>query len=229
MKLARKRNLHLLSSKNDFEKAVKKTRSKSKKKPSDSFLVWKCKNCGRIFKNRYSNVKWHGSNCPFCSIGKEQRITHLYCEYIFDQKFEINKQLNEIFDKKVISEKLEHHNTHIDSFCSLKFKNREIKLAVEYNGLQHRNNKKGWKAFKFLTHNNGELNEWKELIARDQAKVNLFKKFNALDYFLIVVSRKIRRNDRMGYIIKEFKDQSGVTIEKEYIDWKKLYFRDYKN
>ena len=227
--LAQKRNLRLLSSSEQFEYSIKNTRSKDRKKPSDAVILWQCKKCKRVFKNRYSNVKWHGSGCLFCSIGKEQRITHLYCEYIFNQKFEINKSLMEIFCKEGIPEKLNHHNIHIDSFCILKFQDRVIKLGVEYNGLQHQNSDEGWEAFKFLSHNRCTLSDWQGLIERDKEKVNLFKKFNVNDYFLIVVPRRIRRNERFNYIIEQFKLQTGIRIEKEFKDWKTLYFTEYES
>ena len=224
LELARERNLLLVSSYQDLEDSIIMTRTDDKKKPSDAIILWRCKKCKRLFKNRYSNVKWHGSGCSYCSIGKEQRITHLYCEYIFNQEFEINKPLDEIFYSAKIPNKLSHHSIHIDSFSSLNFQDQIIKLGIEYNGLQHNNSKEGWEWFKVLSHNKCTLNEWKDLIKRDLEKIKLFRNFNNENYFLIVVPHRVRRNDRLYYIIKQFKLLTGISIKKKFIDWKRLYF-----
>jgi len=226
--LAQNRNLLLLSSKEEFEHSITMLRDKNRKKPSDSFFLWQCKKCKRIFKNRYSNIKWHGTGCPLCSIGKEQRIAHLYCEYIFNQKFDINKSILEIFNIEDIPDQINHHNIHIDSFCVLKFNDRVIHLGIEYDGLQHQNSKEGWETYNFLSHNNCTSKDWKKLIERDELKVHLFRRFNIFNYYLIVIPYNIKRNKCFQYIIDQFKLKTRISIVKEFIDWKDLYYNELK-
>lgn len=227
--LARLRGLKLLSTENDFKRAIASSRLAGKN-PSDVLLKWKCKECHHEFFNRYSNIKWHGTDCLLCNTGKEQRITHKICEYIFgdyllfNKSFTVGKSMVEIFQIDKLPLSLRHSNVHVDIFGILKIGDRRIVLAVEYNGQQHEDSKEGLKSYNWISHGS-KYNEWRNQIQRDRDKLMQFKNYNDKDYYLIVVSHKIHRNQRLNYIVNEFEKQSGLKLDKvKSIDWCNLYY-----
>ena len=137
--------------------------------------------------------------------------------------FESDYLLNKIFQKKDIPTVLSHHNVHVDTYAILKIENRTIKLAIERQGRQHQDSEKGWQAYLGVSRNSGTYSEWRKLLERDNAKAELFKKFNDKDYYLIVIPHIIEPNKVFRYLIDEFKVQTGINIKKRPINWKSLF------
>ncbi len=232
--LADLRSLELISDKEAFEKAVaesiKRTSNANRKGRADyAILVWKCTDCEREFKNSYYNIR-DGSSCPICNIGKEQKLTHLLCEYLFkdyikDANYFISeKQIIEIFPLKDLSKTLRHHNVHVDSYAVLEIGGREIILAIEFNGQQHEDSPNGWQFFQRVSKFKGTYKEWRKLIERDKAKIQIFEKYNDSDYYLIVVPHKIKRSARLNYIMNEFQSHTGIALNKQIVDWRRLFY-----
>ncbi len=137
--------------------------------------------------------------------------------------FESDYQLIKIFQKKNIPKVLSHHNVHVDTYAILKIENKTIKLAIERQGRQHQDSEKGWQAYLGVSRNSGTYSEWRKLIKRDNAKVELFKKYNDENYHLIVVPHIIEPNKVFRYLIDEFNMQTGIKIKKSPINWKSLF------
>jgi len=237
--LADLRSLELISDKEAFEKAVaesiKRTSNTDRKGRADyAILVWKCTYCEREFKNSYYNIR-DGSSCPICNIGKEQKLTHLLCEYLFkdyikDANYFISeKQIIKIFPLKDLSKTLRHHNVHVDSYAVLEIGGREIILAIEFNGQQHEDSPNGWQSFQRISKFKGTYKEWRKLIERDKAKIQIFEKYKDSDYYLIVVPHIIKRSARLNYIMNEFQSHTGIALNKQIVDWRRLFYNKSKH
>jgi|GEM_PF-165133 len=87
----------------------------------DTQLKWKCKE-GHIWKAIPNNVK-KGAWCPVCSQGVSERICRKYFETIFGKKFQKTRP-NWLRGTK-------NHKLELDGYCE------ELKLAFEYQGVQH--------------------------------------------------------------------------------------------
>ncbi len=86
-----------------------------------SKLEWECNN-GHAWKAIPISIK-RGSWCPECSSGKSERICRMYFEAMFDKKFPKSKP------SWLVSPK--GYRMELDGYCE------ELKLAFEYQGLQH--------------------------------------------------------------------------------------------
>ncbi|MCK4238579.1 MAG: hypothetical protein KAX33_05605 [Candidatus Lokiarchaeota archaeon] len=229
--LAESRNLKLLSNKSEFNEALKESLEKTGRNDY-GVLKWKCLDCNHVFLNSYYNIR-DGSSCPMCNMGKEQKITHLYFTHIFSnylktgETFRVDVPLTEILPIGELPNNLKHHNVHVDIYGVLQIGNKMFFLAGESNGEQHEDSEDGWESFQKISRFKGTYKDWQELIKRDKLKVKMFKKFNTLGYYLIVVPHNIKRKDRYHYIIGEFESQTGIKLKNiDYIDWRSLFFNN---
>ncbi len=219
----------------DFDNAINDVKSKGERN-AYALLVWKHKDCGHLFERSYGNFI-RTFSCPKCTQQKNQKITHGYCEYIFDQQFKVEERMKDIFpvDENPEIKKL-HANVHIDIFQNLGLKDKEgnlIKLGVRYNGKQHDDSPEGWEAMKGIAKHPDakpgskiykELwSQWRKLIETDKIKADVFENNKGEGYYLIIVDYRIPPNQRQQFIIDEFERQTGIKLDrKDSIDWRKL-------
>jgi rubrerythrin len=191
-------------------------------------LRWKCKECGHVFERVYENIKRSKTKhyCPSCVSSVDQQITLEKTEETFQgyitQNFESNVQLYKFLpDRNLLMgeyQVLSHGNIHVDAYGVISVNGKEFKIAIEHNGIQHysleaytnlvrgRDIKRGI----YKTDKEYEI-MFNAQIARDRAKVKLFKDLNEKGYSLIVVPYKISPAKRKGFILQEFIKQTDVN------------------
>lgn len=228
----------LISTKKQFKDAINEAKSKGKRS-NYAYLEWRHE-CGHEFIRTYHNFIRYFS-CPKCNQWKNQKITHIFCEYAFDCPFEVEKSMRKIFNIEKNPEiKDLHDNVHIDIFqelSDLRDKNGNIiMLGVRYNGKQHDNNPEGFDTYKKIV---GSPNEeyrserwrflwknWRKLIKTDEIKRTIFVKNKKYGYYLIEVDYRIPPSLRLSYITSEFERKTGVKLpNKENVDWRELLYK----
>lgn len=151
-------------------------------------LIWQCGKCGTIW-NALPKSVIHKSWCPNCSSGKTERKVRKILEEIFNTKFPTSRPnwlINPLTKSKM----------HLDGYC------RKLKLAFEYNGVQH------YSYTKFFHRDYQEfLNQQK----RDIYKNILCK---AKGITLIVIPYTIGTEKLRDYIVTEYKNVTGETVYK---------------
>ena len=119
-------------------------------------------------------------------------------------------------------EKISHPNVHIDISGVININGQNIKIAVEYNGKQHydfptyeamiRKQDIGRGIYKTTDQ---YLEQWNALVARDNAKEELFRELNSQGYYLVVVPYLKKAKVRVSFIwnefLKQFKRQTQLT------------------
>ncbi|TXT62162.1 MAG: hypothetical protein BAJALOKI3v1_660021 [Promethearchaeota archaeon] len=205
----------------------------------DAILTWKHEDCGHVWENTYNNIKRNVGNCPKCD-GQyiNQKITNEICEYIFkelgyiENNYQIEYGLTKIFPEL---EGLIHANVHVDGYVELNIEDKNgnlIKLAIEYQGQQHDPDPKiGFEAYKAVSKQldvvegtkkySKVYKPWRDLITRDEDKVDHFEKNNKDGYYLIVVDYNVDPEDRLDFIISKFEELTKITLSKiPYRDWR---------
>lgn len=109
---------------------------------------------------------------------------------------------------------LTHKNVHIDILGSILFNGKEVKIAIEHQGPQHKSldayirmNKPRDLKNNIIKSDADYEADWNNLVTRDKAKVKLFKELNKAGYYLIVVDHTIAKKDRAAFIWKSFLEQ----------------------
>ena len=110
-------------------------------------LLLNCKICNHIFRNSFNNINCKDQGCPYCSSYKSEKV----CRKYFEDKFKVHFE-------KVYPEWLQ--GLELDGY------NEKLKLAFEYNGIQH------YKIDGFFNKNNEDL---QKIIARDKIKRKILK------------------------------------------------------
>ena len=138
-----------------------------------SNLLWECEDCNRTWEATPANVI-RGTWCPYCShIGEES------CRSIFEEIFKVE------FPKKrpswLVNEKT-GRRMELDGF------NQELKIAFEYNGLQH---------YTVVNPFHSSEDDLKSSIERDVLKANICKEQGIT---LIIVPQLRMKLDGFPYL-----------------------------
>ncbi|GAG81705.1 unnamed protein product, partial [marine sediment metagenome] len=113
----------ILTSKDTYLKLI------NNKSPSKIILEWKCGiKSHKPWRARVSAIQ-QGHWCPECSKGLYEEICRWYFEKIFKSEFPTTLIKNILPNYK--------GKMHFDGFAILNLDNSVIKLAFEYNGIQH--------------------------------------------------------------------------------------------
>jgi hypothetical protein len=165
---------------------------------------------------------------------KNQRRTHAIAEAAFGDyiiKIDDEVGLTDIIRDVAINpaykdyrKQMEVSRMRIDTYIELNIKDKNgkyIKLAIEAQGNQHHNNKKGLKTFLNLNHFKEEKGEaerrrlrdkWLVSLKRDALKVNAFENNNDDGYYLIEVYHEVDVHDRAAHILEELYKQTDVDL-----------------
>ncbi len=171
------------------EDKYKNTREKSK---------FQC-HFGHIWETYIYNVYSEKSGCPYCSTGNNEMISIFIINNLFNTKF--------YKTRSVLPSKLE-----LDGY------NKDLNLALEYDGVQHT------QEFKNYFHKVGSLEEQQN---RDKLKI---KECNDLDITLIKIPYTYNTFDTIkDFIISELEllDKYKLIYNKD-LDWDKLKKEFYK-
>lgn len=153
------------------------------------------------FKCKYShewnteiyNVYSEKSGCPICNINLNENR----CKFILETIF------NKLFDK---TRKI------IDNGLELDMYNEELKLALEYNGIQH------YQEHKKHFHKNGGFIEQ---LQRDEYKIKFCKENNI--NLIIVDYTKNSLITIKDYILEQLQILNYTYLDPDKINWKKIY------
>lgn len=236
------KGFEVLSTEEEFDQAYQDAISKGL---TGSYVELLYKHtCGYVFKNTHYNLVTRGTtaiSCPKCNQFKNQKLTHAMSEHVFRHDFVVELTLTRVFPeiktsaqyndiKKIMSVSL----MHVDMFSELSLRDKNgktIKLAIEYQGEQHEDSEKGFRAYLRLSRFKGVegdvewvrlRNEWKKMLLRDQFKVDLFASKSHEGFYLIKVPYTIEPKVRMAFLAKEFFELTGVRILGDFdnFDWK---------
>ena len=160
-------------------------------KNSSIKLTWKCKYTHE-WDATYNDVFNNKSGCPECHRFKnEAKIKHIFEKY-FNAKFRKKSKI------KVNTEQDKNYEIELDGY------NEELKIAFEYNGIQH---------YQYVKHfHNGDIKEFEQQQERDEIKKEYCLKEN-ID--LIVIPYWIEKNEELAeFIINHFKIKLYFDKEK---------------
>ena len=165
----------VISSVNEYQTA----HSKLKVQCTDKHLF-------AITLNNAQRGKW----CPHCLIYIGELISKCFLQHIFEKPF---IKIRPIWLR-----------TENNTLLELDAYNEELKLACEYNGIQH---------YKYIEYFHKSEEKFKKQKERDQVKLKLCKE-NEVD--LIVIPFDIVNENILPYIVKELKD-IGYDVDDEKI------------
>jgi hypothetical protein len=191
-------------------------------------LRWRCLDCNHIFERTYRAVRSSQVNkyCPSCTSSIDAQITLEKAENAFQdhitQSFRSNEQLYKFLPKRILLmpeyQIISHPNCHVDVYGVISVAGKEFKIAIEHQGRQHyslstyttlgKNQDLARGIYKTDLQYEEEFND---LVARDAAKVKLFKSLNKDGYFLIVVPYWKSPSEREAFILQEFIRQTRVN------------------
>ncbi len=161
---------------------------------------WQCGACKNIWEARPTHVL-RGHWCPNCMKGFNERICRCYFEAIFEKEFPTTT-LNDVFLDKTILEKYQIEfgdykieKMHLDGY------NRELKLAFEYNGLQH---------YEYNSFFHSTEKRFKKQQKRDQIKRKICKENGII---LIEVPYTVDPDEMQNYIIKKYGRKTKKTLQ----------------
>jgi hypothetical protein len=162
---------------------------------SHSHLHFRCK-LGHEWEATPNNIK-NGKWCPKCSQSRSERICRKFFEVIFEEKFPQTKF------KWLINN--DGNIMHLDGY------NSKLRLAFEYNGIQHYKFKKNW----FKTEDDFEKQQFDDKTKKILCLANKIT--------LIVIPYTIKFDELENHIIKAAK-RAGIFIKerKEKIEWRKF-------
>lgn len=186
-------------------------------------LYWVHPECGYIFKNSYYNIQRSQANpfCRVCNVGVHQGLIMIDTENVFHE-YLVEPLRAEIPISQLVPNyhllqfrNLQHPRVRIDISGTLIINNNVIHIAVEYQGEQHYDFQ-FYKVLQIIDDNAAGrplktdaeyFLDWQAYKARDQAKKDLYRRLNALGYYLIEVPYEIEQNDREAYIRLKFWQQ----------------------
>ncbi len=121
--LAKRRGFEITTSEKEFISLMKYRTTV----PSKLKFRWKCEK-SHEWCAMYNDIQ-QGKGCPECTEGRYEEICRWYFEKIFKQKF----------NKIKLSKLIPYYNgqMHLDGFTIVRFLENQIKLAFEFNGIQH--------------------------------------------------------------------------------------------
>ena len=123
IELAKLRGFEILTSEKEFISLMKQRTTV----PSKVKFRWKCEK-HHEWCAIYNDIQ-QGKGCPECAEGKYEEICRWYFEKIFNQKF----------NKIKLSKLIPYYNgqMHLDGFAVVRIAENQLKLAFEFNGIQH--------------------------------------------------------------------------------------------
>lgn len=160
-------------------------------KNSSDKLIWKCKYTHE-WDATYNDIFNNKSGCPECHRFKnEAKIKHIFEKY-FNAKFRKRSKI------KVETEQNKKYEIELDGY------NEELKIAFEYNGIQH---------YQYVEHfHNGDIKEFEQQKVRDEIKKEYCLKENIE---LIVIPYRIEKNEELAeFIINHFKIKLNIDKDK---------------
>ncbi|NVM19950.1 MAG: hypothetical protein HWN80_19780 [Candidatus Lokiarchaeota archaeon] len=227
----------ILDSKNSDKELTEKTYDELTldKKPSAVSFWWSCEKNHVPFRNNPANIR-RGQWCPICSSmeGKFEKIIRQHFEQIFRTPFPETylRNLYLLYTKMAISLNLLKNNKRIkldgysiqsnsrvskfykgkmrfDGYAEMIINNQKMKIAFEYNGIQHYEFPNYW----FENSQEG-YKEWLEYIKRDQLKKEICKINNIIlieiPYF---IDKSLEHSNKIqSYIISEFENKTGIKL-----------------
>lgn len=227
----------ILESKKSDKELTNKTYEKLTlgKKASVVSFWWSCEKNHAPFRNSPANIR-RGQWCPICSSmqGKFENIIRKHFENIFGTPFPETymRNLNLLYTKMNICLDLLKNNKKIkldgysiqsnsrisnfykgkmrfDGYAEIFINNQMVKIAFEYNGIQHYEFPNYW----FEESQDG-YKEWLEYIKRDQLKKEICKFNNIiLIEFPYFVDISLEHSNKVkAYIVNEFEDKTGIKL-----------------
>jgi hypothetical protein len=153
----------------------------------------KCVN-NHIFERSLNNIIHISKKCPSCNIGKyfTENICRNIFQIIFNKEFKKIRNLNWLINK-------EGYNLELDGF------NSDLKLAFEYNGIQH---------YKFIPFFHNTIYEFNKLKDHDKLKHELCYLNNVK---LISIPYNISILELVDFIYKKL-DDYNISYNKVHID-----------
>lgn len=155
-----------------------------------SKLDIKCNN-NHIFQTIGNNIKHNDRWCPHCNLKRGEAI----CKYVIEKLFEC--EFKKVRPKWLVS----NNNTLLE----LDMYNDNLKLAIEYNGIQH---------YEYITYFHKSEDDFKMRQKYDEIKIDLCKKNNVK---LIIVPYIVDNGDIAEYIYKQLQEY-GYKIDKAKLD-----------
>ncbi|MHA1196789.1 MAG: hypothetical protein ACTSRH_16355 [Promethearchaeota archaeon] len=144
-----------------------------------------------------SKLKINRSWCPICSEGYYEKICRWYFQKIFRANFPKTRLKSIISNYEGLLE--------LDGFSIVNINGIIIKLAFEFNGIQH---------YDFPNYFHKTYNEFLEQIKRDNIKVKLCEENNII---IIIIPQTIDMKMNhpeiiQNYIINEFRKKTGIIL-----------------
>lgn len=191
-------------------------------------LRWKNIECGHIFERIYYNIQISRlrNYCPSCVSNIDQQRTFEAAEEVFKdyitQSLRSNEQLYKFLPERQLMmskyQVISDPRCHVDVYVVIYVAGKEFKIAIEHQGPQHYSlisyislaRPSDIKRGIYKTDEQYEI-EFNNLVARDKAKVNLFKDLNKDGYYLIVVPHYRSPSERKAFILREFIRQTKVN------------------
>ncbi len=149
-------------------------------------LIWKCGKCKNTWKASPKNVI-HNTWCPYCSSRKTERKVRKILETIFDAKLPCKSPVWLINPKT-------NHRMHFDGY------NAKLKLAFEYNGIQH---------YFHTKYFHKTFQEFKDLQLRDKYKEQICK---SKGITLILIPYSIKLEAVKDYVYSAYPDKIVKTL-----------------
>jgi len=97
---------------------------------TETVYKWRCGDCGKVFKKTGRAILYQELWCSKCSRYNEETYTLFLFAHIFSSRFEHHKTLSWLKSSK-------GGRMHFDGYVELKLFGETIKLAFEYDEIQH--------------------------------------------------------------------------------------------
>lgn len=160
-------------------------------------LWWKCGECGNEWLSAPTSVIHQGTWCPRCGRhgGFSERICRIFFKILFNKEFPIFNDLEWLGNK-------DGHQMHLDGY------NDELKLAFEYNGIQH---------YMYNKHFYKTIGEFEKRKRDDKTKKELCYQKGIM---LIIIPYYVSYDDMEEFIRNECK-KKGIQVQEVEgkIDW----------
>jgi len=167
-------------------------------------LLWKCKICRQIFRKSFANMrKIIGLACPACNENTNDYIGEKFCIKMLEKILGVNFSRHKRFSWLISIKK---YPLHLDGYNDL------LKLAFEYNGMQHY-------VFKPFFHSAYE--KFKTLQTNDIIKIKLCR----LNHVKLIVVPYHIKFENMERFLKSKLDELNIPHKNHSIKWRSLLKR----
>ena len=173
-------------------------------KNNTTTLQWKCKICRQVFRKTFSNMrKIIGLACPACNENTNDYIGESFCNKMLEKILGVNFSRHKTFPWLI---GIKRYPLHLDGYNGL------LKLAFEYNGIQH---------YEFTPFFQSIYKKFTTLWANDGIKIKLCK-LNHVK--LIVVPYHIKFED-MERFLRNKLDELNIPHNENSINWRSILKR----